>query len=53
MRLFPRFDLALQQNEITNAFTIDWKELGEEDSNFGIKSDNHLKVRARDVLGAH
>jgi len=39
----PRFQLALQQNEITNPFVIDWEELGEEVSNFGVKSDTHLK----------
>ncbi|CAK8676252.1 unnamed protein product [Clavelina lepadiformis] len=38
-----RFDLALQQNVVTDVFFDDWKVLGEEDTNFGSKSDNHLK----------
>ncbi|XP_077981205.1 dynein axonemal intermediate chain 3-like [Glandiceps talaboti] len=39
----PRFELALQQNEIMDVFFDDWKALAEEDSTFGCKSDNHLK----------
>ncbi|KAG2461605.1 WDR63 protein, partial [Polypterus senegalus] len=38
-----RFEIALQQNEIMNAFIDDWKVLGEEESSFGGKSDTHLK----------
>ena len=37
--------MLLQQNQITNAFVNDWKLLGEDDNEFGTKSDNHLKVR--------
>ncbi|KAH9523462.1 WD repeat-containing protein 63 [Bulinus truncatus] len=37
------FHLALQQNEITNVFYIDWHHLGESDDTFGSKADNHLK----------
>ena len=40
-----RFEWALQQNETFNVFTNDYMELGEEESAFGTKSDNHLKVR--------
>ena len=40
-----RFELALQQNEIMDVFCDDWKALADEDSTFGSKSDNHLKVR--------
>ncbi|XP_072024061.1 dynein axonemal intermediate chain 3-like isoform X2 [Amphiura filiformis] len=39
----PRFELALQQNEIMDVFFDDWKALADEDSTFGSKSDNHLK----------
>ena len=39
-----RFELALQQNEIMDVFFDDWKALADEDSTFGSKSDNHLKV---------
>lgn len=39
-----RFELALQQNEIMDVFFDDWAVLGEEDTNFGSKSDGHLKV---------
>ncbi|XP_075689062.1 dynein axonemal intermediate chain 3 isoform X2 [Rhinoderma darwinii] len=38
-----RLELALQQNEILNAFVDDWKELCEQESTFGGKSDSHLK----------
>ncbi|XP_048256413.1 dynein axonemal intermediate chain 3-like isoform X4 [Haliotis rufescens] len=38
----PRFELALQQNEIMNVFFNDWLNLGDSDS-FGNKADNHLK----------
>ncbi|XP_028667360.1 dynein axonemal intermediate chain 3 [Erpetoichthys calabaricus] len=38
-----RFEIALQQNEIMNAFIDDWKVLGEEESSFGGKTDTHLK----------
>ncbi|XP_033096889.1 WD repeat-containing protein 63-like [Anneissia japonica] len=39
----PRFQLALQQNEIMDVFNNDWTVLADEDSSFGSKSDNHLK----------
>jgi len=39
----PRFELALQQNETLDVFINDYTELGEEDSTFGSKADNHLK----------
>ncbi|KAK2179552.1 hypothetical protein NP493_483g01017 [Ridgeia piscesae] len=39
----PRFELALQQNEITDVFFDDWMNLGEDDGTFGTKADNHLK----------
>ncbi|XP_071953082.1 dynein axonemal intermediate chain 3-like [Antedon mediterranea] len=39
----PRFQLALQQNEIMDVFYDDWTALADEDSSFGSKSDNHLK----------
>ncbi|XP_051869119.1 dynein axonemal intermediate chain 3 [Pristis pectinata] len=38
-----RFESALQQNEIMDVFYDDWKELSEEDSTFGGKTDGHLK----------
>ncbi|KAE8609374.1 hypothetical protein XENTR_v10011791 [Xenopus tropicalis] len=38
-----RLELALQQNEIMNAFLDDWKALSEEENTFGGKSDSHLK----------
>ncbi|EGW11115.1 WD repeat-containing protein 63 [Cricetulus griseus] len=36
-------EIALQQNEIMNTFIDDWKNLAEEESTFGDKSDTHLK----------
>ncbi|KAL5022553.1 hypothetical protein ScPMuIL_001708 [Solemya velum] len=39
----PRFELALQQNEIMDVFYNDWLNLGDADDSFGSKSDNHLK----------
>lgn len=39
----PRFKAALQQNEIMDVFFIDWLHLGDGDSGFGSKADNHLK----------
>ncbi|KAL1772377.1 WD repeat-containing protein 63 [Sigmodon hispidus] len=36
-------EIALQQNEITNTFIDDWKNLAEEESTFGDKTDTHLK----------
>nr|CAB3267719.1 WD repeat-containing protein 63 [Phallusia mammillata] len=39
----PRFELALQQNIIMDVFFDDWGVLGDEDTNFGSKSDSHLK----------
>ncbi|XP_076976534.1 dynein axonemal intermediate chain 3 isoform X2 [Tamandua tetradactyla] len=36
-------EIALQQNEITNAFIDDWKYLAEEEGTFGDKTDTHLK----------
>ncbi|XP_040263855.1 dynein intermediate chain 3, axonemal [Bufo bufo] len=38
-----RLEMALQQNEILNAFVDDWKSLCEQESTFGGKSDSHLK----------
>ncbi|XP_071984574.1 dynein axonemal intermediate chain 3 [Engystomops pustulosus] len=38
-----RLELALQQNEIVNAFVDDWRALCEQESTFGGKSDSHLK----------
>ncbi|XP_041359893.1 dynein intermediate chain 3, axonemal-like isoform X2 [Gigantopelta aegis] len=38
----PRFQLALQQNEIMDVFYDDWGNLGDIDD-FGSKADNHLK----------
>ncbi|XP_040216499.1 dynein intermediate chain 3, axonemal isoform X2 [Rana temporaria] len=38
-----RLELALQQNEILNAFVDDWKALSEQESMFGTRSDSHLK----------
>lgn len=42
--VYPRFELALQQNEIMDVFHIDWLHLGDADDTFGSKADNHLKV---------
>lgn len=39
-----RFELALQQNEIMDVFYDDYLSLADEDSTFGSKSDNYLKV---------
>jgi len=39
-----RFEVALQQNEIMDVFFDDWENLADEDSSFGSKADNHLKV---------
>jgi len=39
-----RFELALQQHELMDVFFDDWRALADEDSTFGSKSDNHLKV---------
>lgn len=36
-------EIALQQNEIMNTFTDDWRSLAEEESTFGDKTDTHLK----------
>ncbi|XP_010635009.1 WD repeat-containing protein 63 [Fukomys damarensis] len=36
-------EIALQQNEIMNLFTADWKSLAEEEGTFGDKTDTHLK----------
>ena len=36
-------EVALQQNEIMNTFIDDWKNLAEEESTFGDKTDTHLK----------
>uniref|UniRef100_A0A8D0HL51 Dynein axonemal intermediate chain 3 n=1 Tax=Sphenodon punctatus TaxID=8508 RepID=A0A8D0HL51_SPHPU len=38
-----RVEIALQQNEIMNAFFDDWKALAEEESAFGGKADAYLK----------
>ena len=42
--VLPRFDLGLQHNEVTNAFTDDWGNLAVEETTFGSKSDSYLKV---------
>lgn len=42
--LTSRFELALQQNEIMDVFFDDYFSLADEDSTFGSKSDNYLKV---------
>ncbi|XP_068095221.1 dynein axonemal intermediate chain 3 [Hyperolius riggenbachi] len=38
-----RLELALQQNEIVNAFVDDWKALSDQENTFGGRSDCHLK----------
>ncbi|CAB3993991.1 WD repeat-containing 63-like, partial [Paramuricea clavata] len=42
-KVTPRFELALQQNEIMDVFYDDYVSLAIEDSTFGSKSDNYLK----------
>ena len=44
-----RFELALQQNEIMDVFYDDYVSLADEDSTFGSKSDNYLKVDPVDI----
>ncbi|KAF6028504.1 WDR63 [Bugula neritina] len=39
----PRFEEALQQNEIMNVFFDDWTSLSNDDNTFGNKADSHLK----------
>ncbi|NXI64177.1 WDR63 protein, partial [Anseranas semipalmata] len=39
-----RMEIALQQNEIMNAFFDDWKALAEDESSSGDKSDVYLKA---------
>ncbi|NXT39498.1 WDR63 protein, partial [Pelecanoides urinatrix] len=39
-----RMEIALQQNEIMNAFFDDWKALAEDESSSGGKPDVHLKA---------
>ncbi|NXW26687.1 WDR63 protein, partial [Phaetusa simplex] len=39
-----RMEIALQQNEIMNAFFDDWKALGEDESSSGGKPDVYLKA---------
>ena len=41
---FCRFELALQQNEIVDVFYDDYLNLADDDTTFGSKSDNYLKV---------
>ncbi|XP_055470320.1 dynein axonemal intermediate chain 3 isoform X1 [Psammomys obesus] len=36
-------EIGLQQNEIMNTFVDDWKNLAQEESTFGDKTDTHLK----------
>ena len=43
--LFDRIELGLQHNETIDIFTDDYFVLIDEDSSFGSKSDNHLKVQ--------
>lgn len=53
LRMCFRFELALQQNETLDVFVNDYLNLGEEESGFCAKSDNHLKVsvqNSRDFL---
>lgn len=44
--LFCRFELALQQNEILDVFYDDYFSLADDETTFGAKSDNYLKVCA-------
>lgn len=39
-----RFELALQQNEILDVFYDDYLSLADDETTFGAKSDNYLKV---------
>ena len=39
-----RFELALQQNEILDVFYDDYFSLADDETTFGAKSDNYLKV---------
>lgn len=41
---FGRFQLALQQNEILDVFYDDYYSLADDETTFGAKSDNYLKV---------
>ena len=41
---FGRFQLALQQNEILDVFYDDYFSLADDETTFGAKSDNYLKV---------
>ena len=41
---FGRFQLALQQNEILDVFYDDYSSLADDETTFGAKSDNYLKV---------
>ena len=34
----------MQQNDILDLFYDDWMALADDDSSFGTKADNHLKV---------
>ncbi|XP_058964872.1 dynein axonemal intermediate chain 3-like [Pocillopora verrucosa] len=42
-KVTPRFELALQQNEILDVFYDDYLSLADDETTFGAKSDNYLK----------
>ncbi|XP_048581354.1 dynein axonemal intermediate chain 3 [Nematostella vectensis] len=42
-KVTPRFELALQQNEIMNVFYDDYESMADDETTFGAKSDNYLK----------
>lgn len=42
-KVTPRFQLALQQNEILDVFYDDYFSLADDETTFGAKSDNYLK----------
>ncbi|KXJ19255.1 WD repeat-containing protein 63 [Exaiptasia diaphana] len=42
-KVTPRFELALQQNEIMNVFYDDYQGLNDDETTFGAKSDSYLK----------
>ncbi|KAK2569985.1 Dynein axonemal intermediate chain 3 [Acropora cervicornis] len=42
-KVTPRFQLALQQNEILDVFYDDYSSLADDETTFGAKSDNYLK----------
>ena len=44
-----RFELALQQNEILDVFYDDYLSLADDETTFGAKSDNYLKVLQNNI----